>query len=41
LHVFDCVDFHFNYIFRDYLRLTALVSIFRVYCTLHQKALKD
>jgi hypothetical protein len=41
LHVFDCVDFHFNYIFRDYLRLTALVSIFRVYCTLHQKAIKD
>lgn len=28
LHVFDCVDFHFNPIFRDYLRLTALVSIF-------------
>src|SRR5262245_15843212 len=40
LHVFDCVDFHFNYIFWDYMRLTALMSIFRVHCTLHQKALK-
>jgi hypothetical protein len=40
LQVFDCVAFHFNPIFRDYLRLTAVVSIFRLYCTLRQKALK-
>src|SRR5215510_9091914 len=40
LHVFDCVNFHLTTVFLNDLRLTAIVSIFRVYCTLHQEALK-